>query len=52
MTRRITITQEDLEAFEFLWGLYTNACEGTNEEWQTEEDKRKLEQFHAKFYRN
>lgn len=50
LVRRITITKDVMDAFDFLWGLYINACEGTDEEWHSEEERRKLEKLHSKFY--
>lgn len=50
MAKRITVTREVVEAFNFLWGLYTNACEGTDEEWVSEEEKMKLSNLHKKIH--
>jgi hypothetical protein len=48
MAKKITITEEVKEAFDFLWGLYTTACEGTDEDWHTEDEKKKLSKLHEK----
>jgi hypothetical protein len=50
MKKRITITQDVMDAFDFLYGLYTDAVQGTDEEWHSEEDKKKIQKLQKKIY--
>lgn len=50
LSRRITINKDDLDAFDMLWGIYTNAYEATDGSWIEEEDQSKISRLFRKIH--
>lgn len=48
--RRITISKDDIEAFDLLWGLYNDEVEGSGHHWITEEERQKISKLRGKIY--
>ncbi len=48
--RRITVTQDDKDAFSMVWGMYVNADEASDGDWISDEDREKIRRLHNKIY--
>ncbi|WP_128083541.1 hypothetical protein [Paenibacillus sp. DMB5] len=48
--RRITVTQDDKDAFSMIWGMYVNADEASDGTWISDEDRKKITKLHNKIY--
>lgn len=49
-SRRITITQDDKDAFSIIWGMYHDADTASYGEWISDEDRKKISRLHKKIY--
>lgn len=48
--RRITITQDDKDAFGILWGMYHDADTASDGDWISDEERKKISKLNKKIY--